>query len=268
MAHSRRSLQLTTRYQQRLDTLRQSLERRTRRQWPTLDGLADADWLDRTAAVLAQAQREAVRASAGYLSAYLTSELGRRTQGPRLDSRDYVGLSRDGRVLRESLQSPIIGARAKLKEGASPQEAMRFGLDRAVRQIGVDFDHAHRAALLDGIAADDRFDGWRRAIRGTCGACAAVAGKLEHGLSFSVHPGCKCVSEPNVAGLTDQFPRLSGAEVFAQKSTEELDEAVGPATAALLREGRIELADLVEHEELDSDQPGFITQKPIDRLLT
>ena len=46
-----------------------------------------------------------------------------------------------------------------------------------------------------------------------------------------------------------------------------LVEALGPKAAALVRAGVIELSDLVEHEELDSDQPGFITQKPVDQLI-
>lgn len=60
----------------------------------------------------------------------------------------------------------------------------------------MDFDHAHRTSLLEAIASDDRFDGWQRALAGTCGACASVASGVSHELHFQVHPSCQCVSEP------------------------------------------------------------------------
>lgn len=349
MPANRLSLNLTTAYRQRLDLARDRLQRLAEERWPSLDDFDGSDWPRRMAGLVAQAQTEAIRASAGYLGTYLTLELGKRSSAPAIDSRTFAGKSRDGRPLAESLESPIIGVRTALKQAyavpgqmvdVSPADArkwlaggthgglqqsevdalaekmkagtwdpklgviritgdgfvfdgqhrlravvqsgltvkmevargvpdpIRYGLDRAKRQVGVDFDAAHRQALLGAIDADDRFDGWQRALRGTCGACAAVASHVEHGIHFAVHPGCHCVSEPVVKGVPNLFPRATGAELFAAKSDEELDEAVGPLAATLLREGRIQLSELVQHEELDSDQAGFITQKPAEQLLT
>jgi hypothetical protein len=154
------------------------------------------------AAATQQAQKDAVGATGAYLSAFLTSEVGHRTRGPILDTRRYSGLSRDGRPLTEALRSPMIGVRLKLKEGATPQEALAYGLNRAKRMVSVDYDHAHRTALLDGLAADERFAGWQRAVTGTCGACAGdIAVEVSTNLPstpLQVHPNCQCVTEPVV----------------------------------------------------------------------
>jgi len=263
MPRNRLSQGLTSAYRQRLDVFRVHLERSAVARWPTLDGLGGSDWVERTAAEVQQAQVGALRATAGYLTAFLSSEVGRRVSGPPIESAAYAGLSADGKTLVESLQSPIIGIRAKLKEGASPADALAFGLDRAKRQVGMDFDAAHRRALLETIDADERFEGQQRVTSGTCGACLALSGTP----TTAVHPGCKCVSQPRVSGVHDLFPVPTGTELFETKNEAEQDEALGPKAAALVRAGLIELQDLVEHEELNSDQPGFITQKPVERLL-
>jgi hypothetical protein len=69
--------------------------------------------------------------------------------------------------------------------------------------VSVDYDHAHRTALLDGLAADERFQGWQRAVTGTCGACAGdIAVEVSTNLPsipLQVHPNCQCVTEPVIA---------------------------------------------------------------------
>jgi len=267
MPHSPISQKLTKAYRQRLDGYRARVQREALRSWPSLDDLPSAEWPERMAAVVSQAQTEAIRSTAGYLSAFLTAELGRRISAVRIDSGAYVGIASDGQPLAQGFQSPIIGLRSKLKEGASLEQAMAFGRERATRQAGMDLEAAHRSALLATISADDRFDGWQRVTKGTCGACLALAAELQHSLYFPAHPGCTCVSQPVVAGLSDHYPVPNGSALFAAKSEEEQDEALGPKAAALVRAGVIELSQLVEHEELDSDQPGFITQKPVDQLI-
>lgn len=268
MAASQRSLRVTELYRQRLLLTRARVERDVTERWRALmpEDLDGGVWIDFAARTVAAAQTEATRATSGYLAAFLTSELGRSTAVLGIDSRRYAGLSRDGRPLAEALSSPIIGTKATLGEGRSTGEAIEFGLLRAKRMVELDTMHAARTALLDAIDADDRFDGWRRAVRGTCGACAGAAAGVSHGLSFPVHPGCQCVSEPNVRDVPNRFPRPSGAEIFAAKSRDEQDEMLGPESADLVRSGAIELSDLVAHSPLDSDQPNFITQRPVSAL--
>lgn len=197
MPSNPRSLRLTDAYRQRVLATRERLQAQAQRTWPTIETLDGTDWVDRMAAALTQAQAEAVRVSAAYLTAFLTSETGKRNT-VSIDSRNYAGKSRDGRPLSESLRSPLIGTLKGLKDGLGASESLSVGLNRAVRMVGVDYDNAHHTALLETIASDDRFDGWQRSLSGTCGACAAVAAGLNHGVEFPVHPGCKCVSQPTV----------------------------------------------------------------------
>lgn len=265
MPASPRSLSITNSYRARLIGIRERLERLAKQRWPSIEALDSTDWPDRMAAAVTQAQTEAVRATSGYLTAYLSSELGKRTSGPTLESRSYAGKSRDGRALADALRSPLIGVRAALAVGKTAPEALQYGLDRGVRMVGVDFDHSYRSALLDAIDDDERFDGWRRVTTGTCGACAAKAGSLSHGLMFQVHPNCNCVSQPVVKGLAETVAVPTGTEIFASKSEEEQDEMLGPEAAAKVRAGEIELSELVEESHLETGE-NFITQRPVAAL--
>lgn len=262
------SLQLTKTYRHRLDATRERLQRLAVERWPTIEALDSTDWSVRMAQAIEQGQTEAVRATAGYLSGFLTLELGKRTKGPSIDSRFYAGKAADGGTLAKSMESPLIGVLARLQGGSDAEEALAYGLGRAKRQVGMDLDAAHRAALLDGIHNDERFDGWQRATRGTCGACIAVAGELHHSPDFPVHPGCGCVSQPVVSGVPNNFPLPTGTQLFATKSEAEQNEALGPKAAALVRAGVIELDQLVEHETFDSNTAPIITQRPVDQLVT
>lgn len=272
MPASPRSPAVTEAYRRHLARIREQTQAFAERLWPRIEDLDATDWAERTSAVLSQAQAEAVRASAGYLAAYISSELGRRVRTPTLDSRSYVGRSRDGRALSESLRSPLIGVRSVLKDGRSPEEALRIGRVRALRMVEVDLMHAARASLQEGIERDPRISGWQRAVRGTCGACLgdiAVEVSVQlPSVPLNVHPGCLCVTQPVLTGLPQRVAMLTGAERFAQMSKAEQDEQFGPEKAEALREERISLTDLVERNRLATDQPAFITEKPLDAVST
>lgn len=60
--------------------------------------------------------------------------------------------------------------------------------------------------------------------------------------------------------------RPTGMEIFAAKTTEEQDAMLGLEAAAAVRAGDIQLADLVAKSEMDSDQPDWLTQKPLDAV--
>jgi hypothetical protein len=261
------SLRITEAYRSRLFAIRGGLIGRATAIWGAAGDLTDTSWTNRAASALEIAQGEAVTLTGAYLTAFLTSETGSRTRGPTLDTRAYSGLSRDGRALRESLRSPMIGTRLKLKEGASVEEALKFGLDRAKRMVSVDYDHAHRQALLDGLAADERFKGWQRAVTGTCGACAGdIAVEVSTNLPsipLRVHPNCQCVTQPVVTGVKQRIAMPTGTEIFNGKSPAEQDAMVGPKAAEAVRAGGVSLDQLVTESHLDSDQDDWITQKPL-----
>jgi hypothetical protein len=260
------SLRITEAYRARVFAVRSNLERRAVGLWPTIDGLDDFTWTNKAAAATQQAQNTAVALTGAYLTAFLSSEVGTRTRGPILDTRRYSGLSRDGRPLQDALRSPMIGVRLKLKEGATPEEALAFGLGRAKRMVSVDYDHAHRTALLDGLAADERFQGWQRAVTGTCGACAGdIAVEVSTNLPsipLQVHPNCQCVTEPVVRDRPQTVARATGQQLFDAKSPVEQDAMLGPEAAAAVREGKVALGDLVDKSKIETAD-DFITQKPL-----
>lgn len=264
MPASQLSLRVTDLYRARIFALRDRLQAEARVNWPAISD-DFTPWVDSMAQGTARAQREAVRATQGFLAAFLSAELGRRVRGPILNASSYVGISRDGRDLKEALESPVIGVRAALKDGASPDEALKAGLVRAERMVGVDFDNAHRTALLDGIALDERIEGWQRAVRGTCGACAGdVAVEVSVNLPsipLRVHPNCQCVTLPVVTGTPNRFPLLTGAEIFARKTKAEQDEMLGPEAAERVRSGA-SLADLVAESPQETSD-DFITPAPL-----
>jgi hypothetical protein len=262
MAASPRSHRITSAYRSRVFAIRDRLERQVRANWPGIEDDFDPRPLARLAA---QAQREAVRATEGYLGAYLSSEVGRRVRPPRLNLDRYVGFSRDGRDLEEALESPFIAVRVGLKDGLPSAEALNAGLVRATRMASVDFDHAHRTALLDGIAEDERIEGWQRGVRGTCGACAGdIAVEVSVNLPsipLRVHPHCQCVTVPVVTGAPNNFPLPSGQQLFERKTPEEQDEMLGPEAAERVRSGEVSLADMVA-ESPQATAEDFITQAP------
>lgn len=262
LPHSPRSLQITRRYQQRVFAVRARVELQARRAWPTIQDLDGTRWPEQMSAVVSQAETEAIRAAAGYAQAFLTSELGRRVRGPAVDSRRYAGLSRDGRPLAEAFRSPLVTTLAALKQGVPAAEALALGLNKGARTVGVDFDHAHRSALLDAIDGDDRFSGWKRATTGTCGACLDASSDEIH---FEVHPGCQCVSEPTVRGVRDLAPRLTGMALFESMTPEHQDEALGPDVAELVRTGEVPLSRLKKRTPLET-QEDFISQAPVEAL--
>lgn len=270
MARHERSLLLTDAYRDRLRALTARVEQTVTQRWGDVR-LEDfepsfGDWLGAASTAVAGAQTQAVRLSTGYLTAFLSSELGRGVRTVSVDGTRLVGRSRDGRSLAEAYDSPRIGVLVAKQGGEGNDTALKAGLVRALRMVELDTMHAGRTALLEGIEGDERFEGWQRALRGTCGACAGVASGVSHGLRFQVHPGCQCVSEPVVGGLPNVFPRPTGAEIFAAKSEDEQNEMLGPEAAERVRQGDVSLADLVAQSHLASDQDDWITQRPVSAL--
>lgn len=271
MAASRRSLLLTEAHRARILALRERLQTLAAQRWPSIEQLDQTDWADRMATALAAGQAEAVRASSGYLTAYLSTELGRRVRGPMLLSRDYAGRSRDGRPLTDSLRSPLIGVLAALKEGQSPSEALRVGLSRAQRMVETDLMHAARESLRAGMERDERIKGWQRSVKGTCGACMgdiAVEVSVQlPGVPLRVHPGCLCTTVPVVTGVRDLFPLPTGQQLFERMGRAEQDEGLGSEAAERVRAGEIGLTDLVGESRLETAE-NFLTQKPLDAVST
>lgn len=214
MAQSLRSLRLTDAYRERLAVTRERAQATAAARWPTIEQLDDSDFTERTAAALTRSQTEAVRATAGYLTAFVSSETGRRVRAHAPDTRRYAGISRDGRPLSESLRSPIIGVLSDLKAGKPYVEALEHGKNRALRMIEMDLMHAARSALNDAMDESPDVEGWQRAVKGTCGACMgdiAVEVRTElPAIPLQVHPNCQCVTEPVMSSKAADKTRREG----------------------------------------------------------
>lgn len=271
MPASTGSLQITDAYRVRLGAIRERIQGFAAQRWPSIEELDSTDWPERVAPALAQAQTEAVRVSTAYLTAYLTSELGQRTRGPAINSGSYAGFSRDGRLVSESLVSPIVGVLKSLKDGQTPAQALSAGLTRAQRMVETDLMHAARESLREGLEKDPRIEGWQRSVRGSCGAClgdVAVEVSVQlPSLPLHIHPNCQCVTQPVVTGVPNRFPLATGAERFARMSKEEQDEGLGPEAAEKVRTGELALQDLVGESHLETAD-DFITQRPLEEVAT
>lgn len=262
-----RSLRLTNAYRDRLSGLADVATRYAEGTWNLNPDNLDssfAPWLARTSAAVAGAQQQAVRASAGYLAAYIGSEIGQTARVAPLDSKRYVGLARNGRPITDLLGGALIAVKVGLKDGRPMEEALGLGLERAKRNSDFSVWTAGRDSLRDAMVADERVIGWRRAVKGTCDAClgAAESAYSPAGTSLECHPNCQCVSEGVVYGATHRNLRPTGTEIFAAMTAPEQDAQFGPEKATALRDGEITLADLVDHSHL-AEEPDFITTAPL-----
>lgn len=243
MPLAQRSLEVTDAYRDRLEATVQRAERFAETNWPTIEQLDDTRWVQRTANYLAGAQVEAVRTTSGYLDAFLTSELGTPTRGRPATTRLYMGLSRDGRPLTESLRSPLIGVLSDLKAGRPAQEALEQGKARALRMVEMDLMHAARAALNDLMAQSEHVEGWQRGVKGTCPACVGdieveVSKQLPE-VPLSVHPHCKCVTVPVVQPRQPGLKPLSTRSVTAAEQQELQGYVEGFTPNVELRSGQV-----------------------------
>lgn len=264
MAANAKSHRLTEVYRERLVQIADRVEAQARELWPRIEDLDTTTWADQMAAVVSRAQTEGVRLSAGYLTAYIASETGRRVRTRPIDSKPYVGVARDGRELRTALKSPIIGTLAALKS-KDIDKALTVGLIRGVRMAKFEVMQTARDALTAAIKDDERVDDFERSVAGTCAACMALSG--ETGPHFEVHPGCQCLPQPVVSGVSNNFPLAAGATLFAALTPTQKVAAVGAEAAELIDSGAADLKDFVSHSK-QSEQPDFITQKPAQDVAT
>jgi len=269
MPGSELSLHVTDAYRAELRALQDAAAAVVRIGWRRLQAAeleaTYESWLTTVASAVTATQLRAVALSGGYLSAFLTSELGRAADAPSVAPQEpYAGISRDGRAVRDAYRSPLIAVLARLKRGEPLDRALAVGQRRALFMVGLDIDHAAQGSLFDGMAGDDRFSGWRRAVRGTCGACLADTRSYARdvGEPMRRHPHCQCIAEPGVRGVLERHRRPSGDEIFAAMAPREQDLAVGPRVAEAIRQGEISLGALLGHSHQETAD-DFITQAAV-----
>jgi hypothetical protein len=270
MPANARSLRITDTYRDRLRILRARAVVIARAEWAKLDPQdldgSHARWVATVAATLTELQRGGTRLSAAYLSAYLTSELGRRVS-PSQDATAAAGVARDGRPLVEALTPSLFTVKQAIGDGRPVAEALAVGGARAFRTVGEEAIAPGREGLANGIEADGRIVGWRRVTGGGCGAClAAATGAIQADDEvLEVHPACQCSKEPVVAGVPDHVERPTGHQIFEGMSSTEQDQLLGPDKATLIRSGAVPFHDLIEKQE-QAVLPTVITERPLESL--
>lgn len=271
MPANARSLLVTDGYRRRRAVLRDQAVTVATNNWRRIDprnlDRSHAAWVTRTAPLLADLQRIGARLSAAYLTAYLSSEMGRRTSAARVDLAARVGRARDGRAIDETLVPTLYTVKGAIGEGLEMAAALSQGLSRAVGVVGEEAVAPARGALSDGMVADDRIVGWRRVTSGGCGACLALADGAIHADDdfIEVHDNCSCDSEPVVADVDDSAARPTGHEMFTALGKDDQDALLGEEKAQLIRTGEVALHDLVQREPM-AVIPDGITERPLQDL--
>ncbi|HVL82618.1 MAG TPA: hypothetical protein VM840_13600 [Actinomycetota bacterium] len=274
MAARRESMALTDAYRRALVRVRGSA---TRILLDLFDARVRVDDIDRTvrrwtpaaAETVVAGQREAVRLTSAYLTAYMASETGEPQPPQDLDLEAFEGTA-GGLELAAVLR--LTGAAMKHASAAGlPPAAVRLaGEARAVRTVRAEVMGAARRALADAMHADPRIVGWTRVTWGTCGACLGLSGtSFASNVRMDTHPNCRCVAEPRVAGVRERWRRPTGEEIFARMSRAEQDALFagrgGADKADLVRSGAVPLHRLVrryEHPEWGS----VLSEAPLAEL--
>lgn len=268
MARSIQSLRLTNRYSEQLATTAAQVARIARSRWsmePSDFDRSYETWLDAVVPLVTSAQRSNQRLTTAYLTAFITSETGKR---PRLKQVDSVaGLSRDGRPLREAWQSPPIKAKVVMSEGGTVQRASAEARSAALRQADVDTYFGARGPMSALLGAAAAAVGYTRVTGGNaCGACLGAADGSVFSTDdiFEFHANCDCVAEPVLEGVPDLVQRPTGQEIFDNLSSAEQNRRLGEKAAEAVR-GGVPLTSLVGHAPMENEK-DWITQKPLAAL--
>jgi hypothetical protein len=256
----RPSWKITDAYRKRVAALRHSAAAAARQTWAAIDPqqLSSSYNPGMLALTLTVLQREGARLSGGYLKAFIDAELGLDTPLPLVDARQ-VGSARNGTDLRKTLDSPLVGVKTRIKNGADPRDALTVERASVVRIAGLAVDTAARDSLAKAMAASPHVVGWQRATSGACAACLAVANR-SHDLTvdFPVHPNCSCVQEPIVDGAPPGGLRPTGREMFDAMPRSQQDDVLGPEIAQAVRDGRLAFEDVAQRVPM-ATEPDFIT---------
>lgn len=225
-------------------------------------------WQEAATATLGATKRQGVLLSQRYLTAYLASELARREPVAPIDAERYATVDRSGRPLRDALTPPLYTVKVRLAQGADWPVALAAGAARMTRTMVGEAMAAPRFALSDLMTGTDRVVGWQRvASVDACGAClAAATGAVRADDDVpEAHDACRCVAEPVVRGVRERVRRPTGEEIFAAKTASEQNTLFGAEKAALIRDGQVPFAALLERSPRATQADG-ITEAPLAAL--
>lgn len=269
MPASRQAAARTDVYRRAIKLLRNQAAARAAGAWSrvTADDI-DASFAQASATLvpsLTQMQRAAVRLTNAYVTAYVADELGRprRLQVPTAER--WAGGSRvQGKDLSSILVAAPIAAKVLIGNGEEPTKALRRAGAGITRTAGEEVMFPARGALEHTVKEDDSLMGFRRvAGPSACAAClASMTGAVQSEEPLEVHDHCTCTGEPVVRGVRETVVRPTGEDIVSGMTPEQLSAQFGQQTAQALKEGTIELRDLVGHVHNVAMADG-ITQAPL-----
>ena len=276
MPARRASLAITDRYRQQFTRANVATSKKVGKAFNDLVRVDDLDGGFERFAVYATAEIDRVRAAQveladTYLAAYTSSELRRKVEPTGIDPNRFTGLDRFARPLDVALRPPVFTVKLALLQGYAVPAAVAFGVARVSRITGAEVAAAGRTVLSELMRASGNVVGWRRVAAGeACGAClGAATGAIRADDEVpDVHDNCQCTAEPVIGGVSDNFERPSGQDIFDSKSEAEQNALFsgrgGAEKADLIREG-MPISDLIERTDLALGGSS-ITEAPLSKL--
>lgn len=220
-----------------------------------------AELAPRLAGTIILAKRHNATASAAYLADFVALELGEpRGEPVALEDRSTVTAAGVPVLAAVSQLAPAI--KWATSTGKSPTEAKSFAFARLATIASSEIVDAGRDALHEAMLADERVAGWQRVVYGTCAACLGRQGESSSAKAekLRVHPHCRCMTEPVVAGVEPAVKRPTARQLFERMTIAEQDAAFGKQAAEQLRSGSLSLSKLAK-----VDRAGRLVQRSLTR---
>lgn len=193
--------QVIARYQAAYLNLRNTASARVAGLWDRLGGLDD-DQADAFVAAALPVVAGAQTATGGLVAAYIATLTGLVTGDPvrpaAIRPADLSTTALRGVAAAEVYRRPAVAARTAIAKGRSPQEAFRFGRDRAGDLAETDVILAQREATIRVASADERIVGYRRVLTGrSCAFCATASTQRYRSSDLMpIHDRCDCGIAP------------------------------------------------------------------------
>lgn len=193
--------QVIARYQATYLNVRTAAAARVAGLWDRLGGLTD-EQADAFIAAALPVVAGAQTATGGLVAAYISTLTGLVTGEPArpaaIRPADLSTGALRGVAAAEVYRRPAVAARTAIANGRSPQEAFRFGRNRASDLAETDVILAQREATVRSVSLDERIVGYRRVLTGrSCAFCATASTQRYRTADLMpIHDRCDCGVAP------------------------------------------------------------------------
>lgn len=210
--------------------------------------------LPQVIAAIRTGQEDAQLLAHNFLQALSLLETGQR-HPLALRNPNIPGTTSDGRDIRTGIVAFIPAVFIGIRRGLPVQQAINLGRFGAVRFAHTEVGDAAWRETQHQAQFDSDMEGWTWVTGGSkpCGACLAQQNGRVRPWSQSMgrHAGCTCVQSPVYASAPERVKRPTGMDIFNDMTPTQQAatfKSAGEVKAALLREGRISMDDLVKVE--------------------